>query len=93
MSMIASAPSTLDDSFGRYQAELAGRILRMTDQDGIQSTPIAGLDLFRSSGPTLPMPTLYRPCLCIMAQGSKEVRLGEERYVYDPLNYLVASVT
>lgn len=93
MPPIASAPSTLDDSFGRYQAELAGRILRMTDQDGIQNTAIAGLDLFRSSGPTLPMPTLYRPCLCIMAQGSKEVRLGEERYVYDPLNYLVTSVT
>nr|WP_298139452.1 AraC family transcriptional regulator [uncultured Pseudomonas sp.] len=93
MSSIASAPSILDDSFSRYQAELAGRIQRMTDQDGIQNTAIAGLDLFRSSGPTQPVPTLYRPCLCIMAQGSKAVRLGEERYVYDPLNYLVASVT
>ncbi|NQD93552.1 AraC family transcriptional regulator [Pseudomonas sp. CrR25] len=93
MSLIAPEQPDLDDSIAHYQAELAAHILRFAAEDGVHSTPIAGLELIRTSQPTLPMPTLYRPCLCIMAQGRKEIRLGAERYVYDPLSYLVASVT
>ena len=39
------------------------------------------------------MPTLYRPALCVIAQGSKDIRLGSEVYRYDELNLLVVSVT
>ncbi|MFJ4372005.1 AraC family transcriptional regulator N-terminal domain-containing protein [Pseudomonas japonica] len=38
------------------------------------------------------MPALAQPALCILAQGSKAVHLGDERYVYDPLHYMVVSV-
>lgn len=93
MTLPATPQPALDDRFAERQAELAANILRFAAADGVHSTAIAGLDLIRTSLPTLPMPTLYRPCLCIIAQGRKEVRLGAERYVYDPLNYLVASVT
>ena len=36
---------------------------------------------------------VHKPALCVLAQGRKEVRLHGESYFYDPLNYLVVSVT
>ncbi|MHA6493410.1 AraC family transcriptional regulator [Pseudomonas borbori] len=75
------------------QAELAELVQRLTPGEGMHMTSIASLQLIRTNQPTLPMPVIYTPCLCIIAQGRKEVRLAEERYTYDPLNYLVASVT
>jgi AraC-like DNA-binding protein len=88
-----TSSAALDASLATRQAELAALIQRFTPGDGLHSTLIAGLDLARATQPSLPMPTLYRPSLCIIAQGRKDIRLGGEQYVYDPLNYLVASVT
>ena len=87
------SPLILDDNLALRQAELAALIQRQCPADGLHSSAIAGLDLACATQPSLPIPTLYRPCLCIIAQGRKDVRLGDEQYTYDPLNYLVASVT
>ncbi|KAF0237102.1 MAG: AraC family transcriptional regulator, partial [bacterium] len=35
---------------------------------------------------------VFSPAFCVIAQGSKEVMLGECRYRYDPWNYLLGSV-
>ena len=83
----------LNDVVVQRQAELAALVQRLTPAEGVHDTAVGGLQLIRSDQPTLPMPVLYSPCLCIIAQGRKEVRLGDEGYLYDPLNYLVASVT
>ena len=32
------------------------------------------------------------PAFCVIAQGSKEVFLGDERYRYDPAHYLLVTV-
>lgn len=40
----------------------------------------------------MPLPTVYAPSLCIIAQGAKTVSLGESRLHYDPSHCLVASV-
>jgi len=40
----------------------------------------------------MPMPVIYTPTLCLVAQGTKEARLGETTYRYDAANYLIASV-
>ena len=92
MSMTTPA-APLNDVVVQRQAELAALVQRLTPAEGVHDTAIGGLQLIRSDQPTLPMPVLYSPCLCIIAQGRKEVRLGDEGYLYDPLNYLVASVT
>lgn len=60
--------------------------------DGIATSPIPGIKLYRSSTPTMPMPVVYEPTLCVIAQGRKQVMLGATAYVYDPARYLVASV-
>lgn len=60
--------------------------------DGIHDTPIPGVRLVRSGTPTMPMPVVYEPTLCLVAQGRKQVMLGTTAYVYDPARYLIASV-
>jgi hypothetical protein len=32
------------------------------------------------------------PSFCLIAQGSKEVLLGDKRYQYDPAHYLISTV-
>ena len=75
------------------QRELAARVTTFAKTDGAHDTPIAGLMAMRASQPSQPLPSVYEPCLCVVVQGRKHARLSDETYVYDPLNYLVVSVT
>jgi AraC-like DNA-binding protein len=54
--------------------------------------PLQGLYLSRASTPLEPLHSVLEPSLCVIAQGSKEVLLGESRYRYDPSHYLLATV-
>lgn len=65
---------------------------RHTPEDGTYSCPLPGVTLIRASSPTMPMPVIYTPTLCLVAQGTKEARLGETTYRYNAENYLIASV-
>jgi len=67
-------------------------IARHAPADGSFDTPIPGLKLIRSSTPTLPMPVIYEPTVCFVAQGRKRAMLGDRMFHYDPRTYLVASV-
>src|SRR5262245_66142486 len=63
--------------------ELAERIARAVREDGTVD-PLDGLRLRRASLPMeLGHGTSY-PSVCVIAQGSKELRLGDRRYRYDP---------
>jgi AraC-like DNA-binding protein len=76
----------------RQRAELAALIDRYAPRNGSYQSVIAPLFLVRYNEPVHSFPSLTRPALCILAQGSKEVQLADESYTYDPLNYLVVSV-
>lgn len=71
--------------------ELVRRISRALPRDG-RNEPIPGLRLHRASRPTELRHGVYDPSFCVIAQGSKEVLLGQERYRYDPAHYLLATV-
>jgi AraC-like DNA-binding protein len=73
------------------RAELVARIARAIRDDG-RVEPLKGLYLFRASSPTELLHSMYTPAFCVIAQGSKEVFLGEERYQYDPAQYLLTTV-
>jgi AraC-like DNA-binding protein len=75
------------------QAELVQRVSRVAQSDGIHETAVAGLAMARASEPSQPLPSVYEPSLCIVVQGRKQARLADEIYRYDPLHYLVVSVT
>jgi AraC-like DNA-binding protein len=72
------------------RAELVERIARAVHEDG-KVEPLKGLRLNRASAPTELAHGVSDPAFCVIAQGSKEVFLGDDRYQYDPMNYLLAT--
>ena len=74
-----------------HREELVERIVRVVREDGTVQT-LKGLYLSRSSLPLKPLHSVLKPSVCVIAQGSKEVLLGESRYRYDPSHYLLATV-
>jgi AraC-like DNA-binding protein len=71
--------------------ELVERIMQVVREDG-HAQPLEGLHLHRSSLPLEQIHSVVKPSFCVIAQGSKEVMLGESRYLYNPLHYLISTV-
>src|SRR6266480_6078222 len=87
-------PQPAEREAERMQAnreELVERIARAMREDGT-TQPLKGLHLSRSSSPTEPLHSVSDPSVCVIAQGSKEVLLGDSRYQYDPLHYLLVTI-
>ena len=93
MSLLEPPRPALDPAFEKQRLELADLIFRHAPQDGSFTTGVESLFVSRYSQPSDFSPSLPKPALCIMAQGRKEVRLADEYFAYDPLNYLVVSVS
>jgi AraC-like DNA-binding protein len=55
-------------------------------------SPISGLKLHRADTPVARIMTSYSPALCVIAQGVKQVMVGNRIFQYDPMNYLVVTV-
>lgn len=72
------------------------RLLRLLEQrvpeEGSCPASWPGLLYYRSHRPTTPSGVRYKPSLCIVAQGSKEVTVGELLLHYDPWHYLVLAL-
>ncbi|MDH0649259.1 AraC family transcriptional regulator [Pseudomonas sp. GD03858] len=83
----------LDPILEQQRQELAGLIQRHAHGPYGPVSAIDDLYLTRYEENVRGMPALAQPALCILAQGSKTLFLGDERYTYDPLNYMVVSVT
>src|SRR5688572_16135150 len=71
--------------------ELVERIERELPEDGLLEA-FPGFLLARSSKPTGSLNDVYQPAFCFVAQGAKQVLLGEELFRYDPLNYMLFTV-
>ncbi|ACB96201.1 AraC family transcriptional regulator [Beijerinckia indica] len=71
--------------------EISAVIARHVSKDGFHATPIERVRLARSSTVTMPMPNVYRPQLCLVAQGQKEVTLGDHVFRYAPGRYGVVT--
>lgn len=72
--------------------DLAAAILRHAPQPGVSETNLSRLSLIRLDQPTMPLPAVYEASLCLIAQGSKRVSLGDHSVVYDASRYLLISV-
>jgi AraC-like DNA-binding protein len=81
-----------EETVSKRQSELADLIGRNIDADGMHATAIPRLFLMRASQLTEPLPSVYEPALCIVAQGRKQVVLADEVYFYGPEQCLVISV-
>ena len=92
--MSATDPNRLilDPALERQRQELADLIQRHAPRQAGVESAVEDLFLVRYEESVRSMPALAEPALCILAHGSKEVCLGDERYMYDPLHYMVVSV-
>jgi AraC-like DNA-binding protein len=71
---------------------LGKSIARLTEKGELHTSAVPGLSLFRREEPTGPISGTYEPSICMVAQGAKRVRLGDDTYVYDAHHYLITSV-
>jgi AraC-like DNA-binding protein len=71
---------------------LVDSIARLTENGELRTTAVAGLSLFRKIEPSEPLTGMYEPSVCMIAQGAKQVRLGDDTYVYDAHHYLVSGL-
>ncbi|HEY9628121.1 MAG TPA: AraC family transcriptional regulator [Coleofasciculaceae cyanobacterium] len=74
-----------------HREELTERIAQAIRQDGAIE-PLQGLHFNRASSPSECVHSVSIPAFCVIAQGSKEVFLGSDRFQYDPMHYLLGTV-
>ena len=67
-------------------------LMELLPADMNLETRINGVNLVRRENAYQPKPLLYKPEIIILAQGRKDVYLGDRRYSYDANNYLVLTV-
>ncbi len=90
--MPTPAPTDRRPSLAPLCAQLAEVIGRWTHGNEDRATPIPKLMLFRREQCTEPCATLYEPSIVIIAQGAKQLLLGERSYAYDTERFLVTSL-
>src|SRR5579884_3497077 len=71
--------------------ELVERIGQAIHEDGT-TQPIQGLHLYRHSYPLQLAQGVVEPSVCVTAQGSKEVLLGDGCYRYNASQYLLVPI-
>lgn len=71
--------------------ELVERMSRAIPVDGVLEV-YPSLFLASSSKPTENVHSVFTPAFCVIAQGSKQVLLGEEVFRYDSGHYLISTV-
>ena len=77
------------DSEGK---ELARLVASVAVADGVTETNYPGLLVSRTSVPMPRQPVPYKPSLCIVVQGQKQMFLGDREFRYSPLQYLVVPI-
>lgn len=87
---IASASHAAE--LGPAQSELAQKIARWTEGLNTFTTAIPALTLYRWEAPTEPTSYILEQSICLIAQGTKRVLLGEEEYTYDANSFLLTSL-
>ena len=72
--------------------DLADTVAQLTKHGDVGETPVPGLSLFRTEGTSELVTGMYEPSVCLIAQGAKQVILGDNRYIYDSHHYLFSGL-
>ena len=73
-------------------SEFVAVIAAKARNDGALTTAVPGLFLYRHSSPIHSIQSVYAPALGVVAQGAKEMSLGDESFTFDAHRYLVLSI-
>lgn len=72
--------------------ELLQIVSEMSTGEGIRDTIIPSLKIIKTSHPHEKIHTVYKPSLCVILQGEKDVSLADETLTYAPGEYIVVTV-
>lgn len=72
--------------------QLASIVTRFSPNEGVNETPVPGVECIRFSQVGERLPTVYNPCVCFIVQGQKRVLLRDQIYQYQPGEFLAVSV-
>lgn len=86
------SPSQESDAIRIRRTELARRIALYLGSSGDRTTAIPRLSLHRRNAPTAPCSATYEPSVVVIAQGRKQVDLGNRSFIYDESRYLLTSI-
>lgn len=81
----ACLPSPLFTAVTAYVEEQGGG-------EGLFPTLIEGFNIVQSFQAMMPMRALYRPSLCVVLQGAKEIHFGESRFDYGAMECLMVTI-
>jgi len=62
------------------------------NEDGLASTPIPGVRMMRAYAPTGPMRSIYKPLVCLVLQGAKNLAVGNEVHEFTAGQSLILGV-
>lgn len=75
------------------------QLLRLTEllarnsaKEGLGDTVVPGLKIFRAESPSISLPVIYQPSLCILAQGAKRVFWSDNTYDFLPGKFLTVTL-
>lgn len=71
---------------------LKEKIEALAVDEGLNTTEIEGLEVFKISAPFSRINAVLPASICIIVQGSKNLYLGDERYTYNENSYLIGTV-
>ncbi len=72
--------------------ELRSILIRHTPTTGTHVTNIPSLSIVRAEETSEPLVSVYKPSICVVAQGAKTAMIAEQSYRYDPYSFLITSV-
>jgi AraC-like DNA-binding protein len=64
---------------------------RHANTDGLALTPVPGLQMMYVETPRGPLPSTYRPLVCMVLQGAKHLTVGAEERVFEQGQSLIVS--
>jgi AraC-like DNA-binding protein len=73
-------------------SELARKIASLIGSAEKRITEIPCLSLHQRTAPTDLCPATYEPSVTVVAQGKKQVELGQNTFIYDPSKFLLTSI-
>ena len=73
-------------------ASMRKMLQELLPKEGVYPVGIEGVGIFRTESAYKKKPNLYHPQIILLAQGKKNIYLGEKMYVYDPYHYYVQTV-
>lgn len=72
--------------------ELAETIARYAEKDGVHETAVPRVSIVRISKPSEPMHAVHKAAICLVAQGRKQLIVGDELFRYEPSQQLLVSL-